>query len=66
VFDEFRFHMTLTGPLPEDRQDAWMAGLCRHIGNPGTLAVDALTLVMQPDPDARFRVIDRFELKGQR
>ncbi len=65
VFDEFRFHMTLTGPLPEESQDAWMAGLGRYVGGPKTLVVDALTLVMQPSPEARFQVIGRYRLEGQ-
>jgi putative phosphonate metabolism protein len=66
VFDEFRFHMTLTGPLPDERHEAWMAALRRYSGGPKALAIDALTLMVQPNPAARFQVVERFELKGQR
>lgn len=66
VFDQFRFHMTLTGPLPDDRQDVWMASLGQYVGGPKRLVVDALTLLVQPGPEARFRVVERYELRGER
>jgi putative phosphonate metabolism protein len=66
VFDQFRFHMTLTGSLPEERQDAWIAAISRYIDRPKPLIIDALTLMIQPSPEARFHVVGRYELKGQR
>jgi putative phosphonate metabolism protein len=65
VFDEFRFHMTLTGPLPEERRDPWLESLATCVGGPKTLIVDALTLLEQTGPSARFRVVARYEFKGR-
>lgn len=64
VFDQFRFHMTLSGALPEERLDAWRDGLARFAGTQ-PLVIDALTLLAQPSPDARFRVVARYDLGGQ-
>jgi len=61
VLDEFRFHMTLAGPLPEaDRRrwqtacDAAFAALAH-----AEVVLDALSLVRQDRPEARFRVVRR-------
>ncbi|MDC7786730.1 DUF1045 domain-containing protein [Rhodoplanes sp. TEM] len=68
VFESFRFHMTLTGPLPADRRDGLadhLAGLvARHLG-PGPLAIDRIALLKQPEPQARFRVIAAADLPTQ-
>lgn len=66
VFDEFRFHMTLTGPLARDRRDR-VAETLRGLavvfaGEP--LVMDALSLVRQPDPASRFAVIRRVALQA--
>ena len=60
VLDEFRFHMTLTGPLPE----AEIGPLGRHLATcyrerPPGLRLDALTIFRQPSPAGRFRVLAR-------
>lgn len=55
VFDEFRFHMTLTGPLPIELREpirATLAGLYEAI-EPG-LRVDAVTIFRQEDRPSRF------------
>jgi len=65
VFEEFRFHMTLTGPLPEAARDHMIAVLRRafdRICGKGEIAVDRLALVKQPDERARFRVLCEAEL----
>lgn len=66
VFDEFRFHMTLTGPLEREKRDRvaeTLRGLAAvFAGEP--LVVDALSLVRQPDPDSRFTVIRRAALQA--
>ncbi len=59
VFEDFRFHMTLTGPVPENRQDE-VEGVLRalfapFIGKP--LAVNRLCLFVEPTPPGDF-VID--------
>lgn len=61
VFDEFRFHMTLTGRLPVERRQAWLERLGQAFGGLGreTVIVDALCLLRQDAPDSPFRVVER-------
>jgi hypothetical protein len=59
VFDDFRFHMTLTGALSADRQEPMLAYLqdglaCSH--GDGPIKIDRLALVRQDNPAARFVV----------
>jgi len=58
VFDEFRFHMTLTGRVPEAERDAVEALLrarfAAFIGRP--LAVDTLCLFVEPEPPGDFMI----------
>jgi putative phosphonate metabolism protein len=65
VFEDFRFHMTLTGRLPKAARDHIIAVLRRAFdrmcGN-GKIAVDRLALVKQPDEQARFRILCQAEL----
>jgi putative phosphonate metabolism protein len=60
VFEEFRFHMTLTGRIEPDRRAAIhvllqsaFANACGH----GTIQLNRLALVRQDYPDTPFRVI---------
>jgi hypothetical protein len=60
VFEDFRFHMTLTGRIQPDRRAAILSFLreqfsTRHGEHP--IAVDGLALLRQDHSDARFRVI---------
>ncbi len=60
VFDEFRFHLTLTGALPPERQTpllVWLedAFVRRHGGGP--VPIDRITLMRQDHPDAHFVVL---------
>ena len=68
VFEEFRFHMTLTGPVPEEQQVAMEAVLrarfADFIGRP--LMVDALCLFVEPDPPGDFVVDTATPLSGRR
>jgi hypothetical protein len=66
VLEEFRFHMTLAGPLPAPNCERWLAAyqtafapLAHH-----ALVVDALSLLCQEQPDARFRLVQRQPLTG--
>ncbi|MEM8578592.1 MAG: DUF1045 domain-containing protein [Pseudomonadota bacterium] len=63
VMEAFRFHMTLTGPLADDR--AVMDALAPHVAalplRPYT--IDALTM-MGEAPDGQFHEIARFALRG--
>ncbi|NBC33391.1 MAG: DUF1045 domain-containing protein [Alphaproteobacteria bacterium] len=66
VFEEYRFHMTLTGALDRETRDRVAETLrgmvAAFAGEP--LVVDALSLVRQPDPDSRFVVIRRVDLQA--
>jgi hypothetical protein len=66
VCEEFRFHMTLTGPLPEPERGPWRARLAAAAGDevPDPAIIDALSLVVQDAPAARFRVLARHPLTG--
>jgi putative phosphonate metabolism protein len=60
VFEEFRFHMTLTGRIGPDRRAAIHALLQNAFGKAcghGTIRLNRLALVRQDHPDASFRVI---------
>jgi putative phosphonate metabolism protein len=65
VFEEFRFHMTLTGrlesghaPIVEMLRDRF-----RDTGL-GDLAIDRIALFRQDEPTQRFRVIGHWPLRG--
>ena len=65
VLDEFRFHMTLTGPISDvavaqsvaHYLDRWFAPVCDD-----ALTVDALCLFVQADAASPFRIMERFSL----
>lgn len=61
---DFRFHMTLTGRLPAERQGDVAALLQRRFDGLGiaTLPIDRIVLFKQDRADARFRVIKAFAL----
>jgi Protein of unknown function (DUF1045) len=66
VLEEFRFHMTVAGPLPATDCERWVAAyqpafapLAHH-----ALVVDALSLLCQEEPDAHFRLLQRQPLTG--
>ncbi|MDP3544609.1 MAG: DUF1045 domain-containing protein [Phreatobacter sp.] len=61
VFEDFRFHMTLTGSLPEERREAVRAGLAAAYWEvAGPLPIDGLCVFRQKDRSARFEVLARF------
>jgi putative phosphonate metabolism protein len=65
VFDEFRFHMTLTGPLDEPQRSDVMAQIAQlyaeRVGS-SDVTVDAVSLFRQERRDAPFRIIRRARL----
>lgn len=64
VFDEFRFHMTLTGPVPAERADL-MAQLLENRFAPFThrpLLIDSLAVFIEPERGAPFLVHSRHPL----
>ncbi|HUI95744.1 MAG TPA: DUF1045 domain-containing protein [Xanthobacteraceae bacterium] len=67
VFDDFRFHMTLTGRLPPERRDAVLALLSKSFAarcGETPIAVDRLGLFKQDDARGRFRVLCAEPLRG--
>jgi len=63
VFEDFRFHMTLTGSLPENERQpaaAALAGLYAPIAGP--LPIDRIALFRQPSRQERFRILRTFPL----
>jgi len=59
VFDEFRFHMTLTGAVGENESEAVEAALRKHfsdhIGQP--LSIETIAVFKQPSPNIPFQVL---------
>jgi putative phosphonate metabolism protein len=64
VFDEFRFHMTLTERLEDDERRMVQAALTPHVAPlcEAPLVVDGVSLVAQPDRTSPFVVVARFPL----
>jgi putative phosphonate metabolism protein len=61
VFENFRFHMTLSGSLPEARREEVRDGLAAFLGDVARpLAVDAICIFHQERREAPFRVLERF------
>ena len=67
VFADFRFHLTLSGPLTGLAPavvDALRLGAAQHFADLPPLACTALTLFEEPAPGAAFRVRTDFPLRG--
>ena len=61
VFDDFRFHMTLTGPLPPELREPVRAALAaRHAEVPPGARVDGIAVFRQDTREGRFRILQRF------
>jgi len=58
VFEEFRFHMTLTDALPEAARAPWRERLAEAYGEGVPLTLDALSVLRQ-DGTGPFRVVRR-------
>lgn len=66
IFEEFRFHMTLTGRLEAGRQVALLAMLRHRFreGDVDDLSIDRIALFRQDQPDRRFHVIGKWLLQS--
>ncbi len=66
LFEEFRFHMTLTGRLVDETRAHFRAALearlSEHAAEPQTIG--SLCLFVQPSREARFEFGERFPLLG--
>jgi putative phosphonate metabolism protein len=67
VLEQFRFHMTLTGPLAPDRIEIFAPRLTQAFAPLAgdEVCIDAVSLLRQDDPASRFRVVARRCLCGQ-
>lgn len=64
VLDQFRFHLTLTGPLPEAGIGLWRQRLAERLPVlPVPFRLHSIALVGER-PDGRFETIRRFALRG--
>jgi hypothetical protein len=66
VLSEFRFHMTLTGAVPQRRKQTVLAALrdgFRYMKVEPSITIGRLALLKQETPDAPFRVLDEPMLK---
>jgi putative phosphonate metabolism protein len=64
VLDEFRFHLSLTGPIDEAAERAQVIRLLESLAAPvlaEPMAVRALCLFFQPNRATPFRLTERFE-----
>jgi putative phosphonate metabolism protein len=62
VFEDFRLHLTLTGRLPPERQATVLPFLREQFAatrDPAAVWIDAVALLRQDHPEARFRVLSR-------
>jgi hypothetical protein len=67
VFEDFRFHMTLTGSLAADEKSRFLAALTEAFAPLAghSYDVDALSLLRQADSDSCFNVMARKDLQGR-
>lgn len=68
VLDQYRFHMTLAGPVPDAQMDDVVSSLSEAYAELANdhFEIDALSLLRQDGRDQRFRVIQRYRLCGRR
>jgi hypothetical protein len=67
VFEDFRFHMTLTGSLGADEKSRFITALTDAFAPLAgqTYDVDAVSLMRQADSRSCFKVIARKDLRGR-
>ncbi|WP_050423116.1 DUF1045 domain-containing protein [Bradyrhizobium tropiciagri] len=66
VMEEFRFHMTLTGRLSDERRGPIVAQLRERFAaiDLTRLSIDRIALFKQADPASRFRIIGSWPLRA--
>ena len=66
VFEEFRLHLTLTGPLAPSQRAIWHERLARAWARlkVGAISIDAVSVLWQDAPGAEFRLVERIEMRG--
>ena len=64
VFEEFRFHLTLSGQLPGEALPKWTETLQHHLPDlPAPFVLDQIALCGERE-DGRFEVLHRYTLAG--
>lgn len=65
VFEEFRFHMTLTGSLPSERRESVLDVLQKRFAaiDLNSVAIEHVALLRQSDSASQFSVIGHWPLK---
>ncbi|MEQ6247530.1 DUF1045 domain-containing protein [Sulfitobacter sp. HNIBRBA3233] len=64
VFEEFRFHLTLTGRLPRPELPAWAEAVEGHLPRlPDPFVIDSVALVGER-ADGHFELVQRYALTG--
>jgi hypothetical protein len=65
VLDQFQFHMTLAGPVPEDQRPGIRDRLWQAYQEKASsvLEIDAISVLRQDEPGERFRVLRRCRLR---
>ncbi|MEM6594237.1 MAG: DUF1045 domain-containing protein [Pseudomonadota bacterium] len=64
VFEEFRFHLTLSGQLPDEDIKTWQEILRSHLPDlPAPFVIDQIALCGERQ-DGRFELIHRYPLTG--
>lgn len=68
VFHDFRFHMTLTASVPEDRRNAMQSLLEERFGSllDEPLAIDALSVFVEAEPPGPFLVRKQVAMRSPR
>lgn len=66
VFEDFRFHMTLTGAIRDDQiRERVLSALQGHFAEvTGRHRFDAIAVFRQPDRDAAFDILERFPFRA--
>lgn len=66
VFEEFRFHVTLAGPADPGELSALLPGIADYFASPELQATEVrdISLFVEQEPGAPFRLLRRFALKG--
>ena len=65
IFEEFRFHMTLTGPLAEPQRSKWQAALQDLFSAlPQPILCDSIAVFKQTSPAERFTLAEHFQFSG--
>jgi len=67
VFEDFRLHLTLTGRLPAEGQASVLPFLRERFAatrGHGPVQIDAIALLRQDHPEARFRILSRATAGG--